>query len=351
LLKDTETELINTANNILTNILKESNNKKRVISAYHDNNNYWTLSIDSSHLSLEKKIIIEKKLTQIDNYNTKHLQEISIHFKRLQQQKTPPSISIDSNNKNSDKAKIKNIKNILAVYSGKGGVGKSTTSLLIAYALNKKGYKTALLDADIYGPSCHRLLGLDRDSLQIINKKLIPAKIYNLQCLSFGMLTHDYQATQWRGPLLTKAIQQLCFQSEWEEADWLIIDMPPGTGDIQMSIFDSLAINGVVAVTTPQDLALLDVKKSLSLIAKYDLNLYGILENMSFHQCKECKHISFPFGQIDPQTIIRDYGYKHLGAIPLDQSLSKNDSPLSPESIPQKIISTLDTTISNLIEN
>ena len=126
------------------------------------------------------------------------------------------------------------------------------------------------------------------------------------------MLTHDYQATQWRGPILTKAIQQLCFQSEWEEADWLVIDMPPGTGDVQMSIFESLEIKGVVAVTTPQDLALLDVK-SLSLVAKYDLNLYGILENMSFHQCTKCKHISFPFGKIQPQEIIRDYGYKHLG--------------------------------------
>lgn len=213
------------------------------------------------------------------------------------------------------------IKNIIAVGSGKGGVGKSTVAINLACALHHLGARVALLDADIYGPSQPHLLGKARDKAYTHQKKLIPVEHYGLQSISMGYLVDEATPMVWRGPMVSGALQQLLNDTAWQACDYMIIDLPPGTGDIQLTLAQKVPISGAVVVTTPQDLALIDVKKAVHMFAKVDVPILGVVENMSGHVCSHCNHVEAIFGQGGGETIAKECGIPLLGQIPLAMSI------------------------------
>lgn len=228
--------------------------------------------------------------------------------------------------------RIPNIKNILAVTSGKGGVGKSTTAINLAISLANTGLKVGLLDADIYGPSVPKLVGAEDYKPEVsANNKFIPLDKYDIKVMSFGFLVDSSQATIWRGAIVNKALEQLLFDSEWGELDILIIDMPPGTGDIHLTMGQKFPITATVVVTTPQDIALIDVGKSISMFEKLTIPCLGVVENMSTHICENCQHESAIFGHGARDKLKVRYGLELLAALPLDIAIceqSDNGSPI-----------------------
>ncbi len=222
-----------------------------------------------------------------------------------------------------DIATVPNIKNIIAVASGKGGVGKSTTSVNLALALQKEGAKVGLLDADIYGPSQPMMLGIDESEKPkfIDEKHFYPIEAYDLQTMSIGYMVTEKTPMIWRGPMVSGALQQLLNQCRWRELDYLIIDLPPGTGDIQLTLAQKIPVTGVVIVTTPQDVATLDAKKAIEMFRKVEIPVLGVIENMAVHVCSNCGHPEHLFGQGGGQRIAEDYQSELLGALPLDISI------------------------------
>lgn len=213
------------------------------------------------------------------------------------------------------------IKNIIAVGSGKGGVGKSTVAINLACALHYLGARVALLDADIYGPSQPHLFGKARDKAYTHQKKLIPVEQYGIQTISMGYLVDEATPMIWRGPMVSSALQQLLNDTAWQECDYMIIDLPPGTGDIQLTLAQKVPISGAVVVTTPQDLALIDVKKAYHMFAKVGVPVLGIVENMSGHVCSQCHHVEAIFGEGGGESIAKECGIPLLGQIPLAISI------------------------------
>jgi len=213
------------------------------------------------------------------------------------------------------------IKNVIAVASGKGGVGKSTVAVNLALALAGDGAKVGMLDADIYGPSQPRMLGLFGRPSSKDGKHIEPMQAYGVKCMSIGFLIDAEQPMVWRGPMVTQALVQLIRDTLWGEIDYLIVDMPPGTGDAQLTLSQQVPVSGAVIVTTPQEIALLDARKGLKMFQKVEVNILGVVENMSTHVCSNCGHEEHIFGQGGGERMAAEYQVPFLGSLPLDLSI------------------------------
>jgi len=210
------------------------------------------------------------------------------------------------------------VKNIIAVASGKGGVGKSTTAVNLALALHSEGAKVALLDADIYGPSQPRMLGVKELRPEATeNGNMKPVLAHGLQAMSIGFLVDESSPMVWRGPMVTQALEQLLKNTEWSDVDYMIVDLPPGTGDTQLTLSQKIPVSGAIIVTTPQDIALIDAKKGLGMFEKVNIPILGIIENMSIHICSNCGHSEEIFGHGGGQSMALDSETNFLGALPL----------------------------------
>ncbi len=215
-------------------------------------------------------------------------------------------------------APLPGVKNILVVASGKGGVGKSTVSANLALALQAEGARVGVLDADIYGPSQPRMLGASGKPESPDGKTIIPLKAHGLQVMSIGFLVEEETPMIWRGPMVTQAMMQLLTNSRWEALDYLIVDLPPGTGDIQLTLSQKVPVAGAIIVTTPQDIALLDARKALKMFEKVAVPVLGVVENMATHVCSNCGHEENIFGEGGGRRMAEQYGVAHLGSLPLD---------------------------------
>ncbi len=224
------------------------------------------------------------------------------------------------------------VKHIVAVASGKGGVGKSTTAVNLALALKQHGAAVGLLDADIYGPSQQVMLGIADATQpeQRDGKWLLPVEAHGLKTMSMGYLVTERTPMVWRGPMAGGALQQMLEQTLWGELDYLIIDMPPGTGDIQLTLSQKASVAGAVIVTTPQDIALLDARKGIEMFAKVDISVLGVIENMAVHTCSQCGHSEHIFGAEGGERVAAEYGVPLLGALPLALSIREQTDSGAP---------------------
>ena len=214
--------------------------------------------------------------------------------------------------------RLSQIKNTIAIASGKGGVGKSTTAVNLALALQAEGASVGILDADIYGPSQPRMLGCHKKPETRDGKSLEPNVSYHLQSMSIGYLIDEETPMIWRGPIVTSALEQLLGDTNWDSLDYLVIDLPPGTGDIQLTLCQKIPVSGAIIVTTPQDIALLDARKALKMFEKVEVPVLGIIENMSTHLCSQCGHEEHIFGSGGGEQMAKQYGVDLLGSLPLD---------------------------------
>ena len=210
------------------------------------------------------------------------------------------------------------VKNVIAVASGKGGVGKSTTTVNLALALAAEGASVGILDADIYGPSQPMMMGLSGRPESEDGKTIQPLENYGVQVMSIGFMIEPDQAMIWRGPMATQALDQLLHQTQWRELDYLLIDMPPGTGDIALTLSQRVPLTGAIIVTTPQDIALLDARKGLKMFEKVGVPILGIVENMAVHVCSQCGHVEHIFGADGGKNMAAEYEMDYLGALPLN---------------------------------
>ena len=213
---------------------------------------------------------------------------------------------------------IPGVKNIIAVASGKGGVGKSTTAVNLALALAAEGVSVGMLDADIYGPSQPTMLGITGRPESKDGKRLEPMEGHGIQAMSIGFLIDVETPMVWRGPMVTQALEQLLNETNWRDIDYLVVDLPPGTGDIQLTLAQRVPVTGAVIVTTPQDIALMDARKGLKMFEKVNIPILGVVENMSLHICAKCGHEENIFGSGGGDRMSKDYGIDLLGSLPLD---------------------------------
>ena len=223
------------------------------------------------------------------------------------------------------------VKNIIAIASGKGGVGKSTTSVNLALALSGDGAKAGILDADIYGPSQQLMLGVTGERPNSDDgESMYPIEAHGLQVMSMGFLIDPDQPMVWRGPMVTSALNQLLQQTNWDDLDYLIVDMPPGTGDVQLTLSQQVPVSGAVIVTTPQDIALLDARRGLQMFRKVAVPVLGVIENMSTHVCSSCGHEEAIFGTGGGQSMADDFDIELLGQLPLDASIREQTDSGTP---------------------
>jgi len=213
---------------------------------------------------------------------------------------------------------LPNVKNIIAIASGKGGVGKSTTAANLALALAAEGASVGMLDADIYGPSQPMMLGISGRPSSADGKTIEPMDGHGIQASSIGFLIETDTPMVWRGPMVTQALEQLLRETNWRDLDYLVVDMPPGTGDIHLTLSQKIPVTGAVIVTTPQDIALLDARKGLKMFEKVGIPILGIVENMAMHVCSNCGHVEHIFGQGGGERMAGEYGVDYLGGLPLD---------------------------------
>ena len=293
-------------------ILNDKNifNANMVINHKIDQDNIQLLIEFTDH----SKEIIEKinskiKKELIDSFRFNSVQIISTSHKSNNQKIVQ--------NQNSTQESIKNIKYIVAVASGKGGVGKSTTSINVALSLKNQGFKVGILDADIYGPSLPKLIGSNQKP-QTDGKFLSPISIMGLKTMSIGFMIPEDNPTIWRGPMVISALSQMLNQVIWGELDYLIIDLPPGTGDVQLSLSQKANLTGAIVVSTPQDLALIDARKGINMFHKVDIPVLGIIENMSYYLCPSCGEISYIFSNGGAKNEAKKLSVDFLGAVPLD---------------------------------
>jgi len=222
------------------------------------------------------------------------------------------------------------VRNVIAVGSGKGGVGKSTTAVNLALALQQSGAKTGVLDADIYGPSIPMMLGLKGRPQSVDNKIIEPLRAFGIETMSIGFLIDNEAPTIWRGPMVTSALMQLFFDTGWDHLDYLLIDLPPGTGDIQLTLAQKIPVAAAVIVTTPQDIATLDARKALKMFEKVNVPVLGIIENMAVYTCKHCGNTAHLFGSGGGQHIAKQYNVPLLGALPLDIAIREQGDTGTP---------------------
>lgn len=218
---------------------------------------------------------------------------------------------------------LEHVHQIIAVASGKGGVGKSTTSVNLALGLAAEGYRVGIIDADIYGPSIPTMLGVPEGTRPetIGGKLLVPVEAHGIKSMSMGYLVTEQTPMVWRGPMATGALLQLLNQTLWETLDYLIVDMPPGTGDIQLTLAQNARLAGAVIVTTPQDIALLDARKAIEMFHKVKIPVLGIVENMAMHQCSQCGHVEHIFGEGGGERVAGEYQTEVLGSLPLEMGI------------------------------
>ena len=229
---------------------------------------------------------------------------------------------------------VPRIKNIIAIASGKGGVGKSTVAVNVALALSAEGASVGILDADIYGPSQPHMLGLTGEQpVSEDGKTMLPLRGHGLQVMSIGFLVDPDQPMVWRGPMVTSALNQLMHQTEWQDMDYLIVDMPPGTGDIQLTLSQKIPVSGAVIVTTPQNIATLDARKGLAMFRKVSISVLGVVENMSTHVCSSCGHEEAIFGAGGADQMVADFDIPLLGQLPLDARIREQSDSGSPTMI------------------
>ena len=238
---------------------------------------------------------------------------------------------------------LPNVKNIIAVASGKGGVGKSTTSVNLALALAAEGANVGLLDADIYGPSPPQMLGISGRPESTDGKSMQPMLAHGIQAMSIGFLVDIDTPMVWRGPMVTGALEQLLRDTKWNDLDYLVIDLPPGTGDIQLTLAQKIPVTGAIIVTTPQDIALLDARRGLKMFEKVNIPILGIVENMSTHICSNCGHEEHIFGAGGGAQMCADYNVDLLGSLPLDISIREQTDSGKPT-----VINTPDSKIANI---
>ena len=246
----------------------------------------------------------------------------------VQQQVSDAEINISSNTVAHEVQEgvkpLKGVRNIIAVASGKGGVGKSTLAANFALALSFEGARVGILDADIYGPSQPRMLGVSGRPQSKDGKTLEPMNNYQIQAMSIGFLVDEEAPMIWRGPMVTQALEQLLNDTQWDDLDYLIVDMPPGTGDTQLTLAQKVPVSGSLIVTTPQDIALLDARKAYNMFEKVNIPVLGVVENMSTHICSSCGHEEHIFGSGGGRRMAEQYGVDFLGDIPLDLSIREN---------------------------
>lgn len=216
---------------------------------------------------------------------------------------------------------VDGVKNIIAVASGKGGVGKSTTAVNLALALSAEGARVGIMDADIYGPSQPTMLGVSGSPTSSDGKSMDPLSSHGLQVMSIGFMISDDTPMVWRGPMVNQALEQLLNQTKWDNLDYLVVDLPPGTGDIQLTLAQKVPVTGALIVTTPQDIALMDARKGLKMFEKVGIKILGIVENMSTHICSKCGHEEHIFGAGGGEKMCKDYNVEFLGSLPLDISI------------------------------
>jgi ATP-binding protein involved in chromosome partitioning len=209
------------------------------------------------------------------------------------------------------------VKNVIAVASGKGGVGKSATAVNLALGLQADGARVGVLDADIYGPSMPRMLGVSGQP-RTVGNRIVPQQAHGLQVMSIGFMVEEDTPMIWRGPMVTSALQQLLTETNWDSLDYLVIDLPPGTGDIQLTLAQKVPVSGCLIVTTPQDIALLDARKAIQMFRKVEMTVLGVVENMSTHICSQCGHEEPIFGSGGGARMAEQYGVPLLGQLPLD---------------------------------
>lgn len=277
----------------------------------------YQLWVASDGLTLDHKLHLERGLKA-------HLgDEVAVYFKRRAsvagsapapvKPAAPFGLSIH-------KRAIAGVREIIVVASGKGGVGKSTVSTNLAVALARGGARVGLLDADIYGPSAPLMMGV-KGPLPVQDDKLLPLLAHGVKVVSFGFLTDTAEPVIWRGPMVSKALKQLCYDTAWGELDYLVIDLPPGTGDVQMTLIESVPIRGAVIVTTPQDVALIDAHKALSMFEKLGVPVIGLVENMSHYKCSLCGHEDAVFGDGGGERMAAERRLKVIAKIPLGREL------------------------------
>ncbi len=226
---------------------------------------------------------------------------------------------------------VDGVKNIIAVASGKGGVGKSTTAVNLALALAAEGARVGMLDADIYGPSQPTMLGITGQPVSKDGKSMEPMTNHGIQAMSIGfMIDGEDTPMVWRGPMVTQALDQLLHQTRWDNLDYLVVDLPPGTGDIQLTLAQKVPVTGAVIVTTPQDIALMDARKGLKMFEKVGIKMFGIVENMSTHICSKCGHEEHIFGAGGGEKMCADYDTEFLGGLPLDIRIREQTDSGSP---------------------
>jgi ATP-binding protein involved in chromosome partitioning len=225
---------------------------------------------------------------------------------------------------------LPNVRNIIAIASGKGGVGKSTTAVNLALALSAEGASVGLLDADIYGPSQPMMMGITGRPKSNDGKTMEPMENHGLQVSSIGFMVNPDDPMVWRGPMVTQALQQLLEQTNWRDLDYLVVDMPPGTGDIQLTLSQKVPVTGAVIVTTPQDIALLDARKGLKMFEKVGIPILGVVENMSMHVCSNCGHAEAIFGEGGGAKMCADFGVDFLGSLPLAMAIRQQTDSGTP---------------------
>lgn len=230
----------------------------------------------------------------------------------------PPDLKIGGHPKPSGPEKVPGVDRIIAIASGKGGVGKSTVSANLACALAAEGRKVGLLDADVYGPSQPRMLGVSGRPASPDGKTILPLRNHGVTLMSLGLLTQEDEAVVWRGPMLMGALQQMLFQVQWGALDVLIVDLPPGTGDVSMTLAQKTHLDGAIVVSTPQDVALLDARKGIDMFNKLKTPIYGLIENMSVHVCSNCGHAEHIFGHGGVAAEAEKLGVPLLAELPLD---------------------------------
>ena len=272
---------------------------------------------DKVSLSLTKGYPIYHAKNQIDHAIKQTLSEKL----GLNESQVNLSLNLESrikpHSQNHAVSAIKNVGNLIAVSSGKGGVGKSTVSANIAIALQQQGARVGLLDADIYGPSQPGIFSLT-DKPEMKGDLMLPLEKFGIQLMSIGLMIDQDTPMIWRGPMVTQALEQMLRKTAWPELDYLILDLPPGTGDVQLTLAQKTPMAGAVVVTTPQDIALLDVRKAIKMFEKVEVPIIGIIENMSTHICSQCQHEEAIFGQGGGEVLASEYDVSQLGSIPLD---------------------------------
>ncbi len=309
-----------------------------------------TIVLQMGELSLDRRLLLREALLQELRAETVH---IDVQFRRSDPTYVPMPQSSNKTQALSLTRKpraIAQVARVIAVASGKGGVGKSTVSAALALALTRIGARVGLLDADIYGPSLPTLFGTRGPLQSSADGKLCPIVAHEVQTMSFGYLTDPDTPAIWRGPLISKTFRQLCYQVAWQEVDWLVIDLPPGTGDVQLTMLEALPLHGAVVVTTPQNLALIDMQKAVKMFIKLQINVIGLIENMSSYRCPHCQHEDTPFGTRGGQEYAQRTGLKLLGAVPFRAEILRHCDAGKPQllvddlfvNIAEQITSTVD---------